>query len=151
MPHLERPAPPAYPAWLTEAWKKRDAWRGGERHRDAPWLFRQAESAIEHAERSWEYGSDADAGKKELNGELDRVDKYMLRLAKATRPEPLSIAVDFPKPSAWASNVKELFRKVVEVRAGAAKPEDADKAAFKVIEEFLEKHKAVTDGEWASG
>ncbi len=153
--HPSRAEERIQPDWLSGAWKARERWWTEERHRASPWLFRRLESEVFHADQRWRDGTDPDVTQKDFADTLERLDKQYARLIDEVRPGSLSLAQyraagkrpdDKLKPI-----VKDLFKKVAEARAAAPKPDEGEKNAVKLIDEFVEKNKHVPDFEltWA--
>ena len=84
--HQEPATAGKYPEWLVEAWKTRDRWRTEERYRFAPWLFRQTEEAIIHADRNWAYGADSGALQEGI-AKRNRTPGQVLSSASRFRPD----------------------------------------------------------------
>lgn len=152
--HQERADAEKYPDWLTGAWKARDQWRAEERHRLAPWLFRQVEDAVLHADRNWQYGADGVVLKKQWQSELERLDKYYQRISVPAKPETLSVAASFtagkPPAPVWVAATRDLFKKVRATRAAAVKVEEGEKAVEKLVEEFILAGKQIPDADWTA-
>lgn len=116
------------PAWLTDAWKERDAWKTEGIHRRIPRLYRQLQQACLRAEIHWLAGSDPKPLQDELASQLADLRKTKA-LYPAKTPPAYSIARVEQANGGRVPKLEEVTRSLAPVFArikdlDGTKPED---------------------------
>jgi hypothetical protein len=126
--------PARYPEWLYKEWERRDRWWKDEVYRQAPREFRRLEAVLLRAEQRWRGGVDVERVRKEMNGEVEDLQRPVDRLPTPGQAgEPLSVAaaalVQARDDAAAAASAAANAQAAKPADAGDGKP--ADGAAAK--------------------
>jgi hypothetical protein len=144
-PAPELPAQAKYPKWLESGWKTLQATHDSGAYRLTPALFRHQTALLLRAEQVWRGGMDVNTIQANELTRFNQIQRSLTQLGAFPRPQPQSLALTRtlgPAPEDSVSReLNELFTKMNEAGRGA-KPEDAEKARAKLIDEFLAKAKA---------
>ncbi len=141
-PAGDPPEAPAYPPWLAEAWRRRDA--GAEAGRLlAPADLRRLEAALLRAEQRWRGGAADDATRPDLRRALTEFDD---RLAQARKEvpspeEPRSLALAARLAGSKPDAALQEAARGLLARAEAAPAEKAKEELPKALAEFRDKVK----------
>lgn len=153
-PFLPDPkAVPAYPQWLLDGWKVRDAWRAERRGSIAPRIYARLESALLDTESAWRNGADPNRLRPELEQTIGRCEALFEKLTAVSFPRAVSLALERALGRQAAPEVAQAIRDLVAKRATlppAEKPMDAEAADARLIAEFFSGLKSATDFDLAS-
>jgi hypothetical protein len=138
-PALPRPPSQAYPDWLLDGWKARDAGYQAGLHRLAPRLFRQSQAALHAAEVLWLAGASDAQVRKRWFAECERLQEGLRRLEKELAPA--LPAAPFPQTAFSAGGKKtfdDVWTQLQQLPAGY-RPAEAERAKTRLIDEVRGK------------
>jgi hypothetical protein len=143
-PHQPEIRDLAYPKWLSEGWKLRDAWWREGTFRLAPRDFTQAQAILLEAEKSWRSGLGVSWIKENQLAFLEHCQAQMQRSRDQVQPVPSSLAqqaAQGKKSNEKLTKILQDWFALVPRQLALAKPEEINQIRAKLLEEIRDKTK----------